>query len=73
MAKSRSRTTRNHDIYDSGDKKFGRQSDTERKVETTKKNSCYICDGRYAKCPEESCCDIMGMEGERCTKIRSKE
>ncbi|KAH0708953.1 hypothetical protein KY284_010380 [Solanum tuberosum] len=45
---------KNHDTYKSDGKKFGRQSDVERKTKPTKGNSCYICSGPhgYARCPE---------------------
>uniref|UniRef100_M1B5P3 Uncharacterized protein n=1 Tax=Solanum tuberosum TaxID=4113 RepID=M1B5P3_SOLTU len=45
---------KNHDIYMSDGKKFGRHGDTEKKAETAKRNGCYICGGShdYARCPE---------------------
>ena len=39
---------KNHDTYKSDGKKFGRQSNVERKTDPTKRNCCYICSGSHA-------------------------
>uniref|UniRef100_M1DB53 Uncharacterized protein n=1 Tax=Solanum tuberosum TaxID=4113 RepID=M1DB53_SOLTU len=47
-------TSKNHETCKFDGKKSGRQSDMERKAETTKRNGCYIYGGfyGYARCPE---------------------